>query len=267
MGWSLVGSRSFAVRPTDMIWRPSGVTATQFSPELFVSSSRIPCAPGILSRSWPSAIRQTKSVRVPPVPATSRLPSGENARHRTPCPSALERIAQTVCSREFVHGNSRLHDSPQADDVAARNGKQAAIGGESDIADRFLAHFLAVQEPVATQVVKRESTAVFAPEQFGTVGRVRNRLDPDFMLCRQNDLLDLPAGTYVENRNRRAEGASTTSSDESTVGRKRERSDMVQRPQVVRSDPNQCPRWQRVCHRGKLGAPAVKGACAWDCTA
>ena len=62
---SLVSSRGFVVCPTDMIRRPSGVTATQFSLGFIDSARGVPCASGILRRSRPSSMRQMKSVASP----------------------------------------------------------------------------------------------------------------------------------------------------------------------------------------------------------
>ena len=169
-----------------MIRRPSGVTATQFSLGFIDCGSGLPCAPGIVPRSRPSSMRQTKIVASAEVPATSRVPSGVNARHPMPCLSAScgraacaaqARPARARSRREVSHDLCGLRDPPQADDITARAGHQAAVGRECDVLDLALMQFLAEQQPVARQVPQCDLTIILSPEQFRAVRRERDRLD------------------------------------------------------------------------------------------
>ena len=77
-----------------MIRRPSGVTATPFNAGFILGPlPDWPWAPGIVSRSRPSAMRQMKSVASCLVPATRRVASGVNARQPTPSRSAMAGVS------------------------------------------------------------------------------------------------------------------------------------------------------------------------------
>ena len=178
---SLVWASGFVVWPIDMIRRPSDVTATQFKLGLLDSSVvEFPCRQGIFRKSRPSAVCQTKMVASSKVPATSRDPSGVNARHATPSRmlngGAIPKGAGATLRpgsgprREVPHRFIGRRDPPERDGVAARAGHERAVGREPDVADRTIMERVAKEEPIAGQVPERHLAAVLAPEQLRSVG-------------------------------------------------------------------------------------------------